>query len=340
MAHPLRVLAVTLVVLVGGAGPASADAAGPSDFRSEVTAVTTAAGGVRARILGGDAFLEVSVDEGRTVIVEGYQGEPYLRFQPDGAVQRNRLSPATYINDDRQGEGAIPADAQAADADTPPDWEPVASDGTYAWHDHRVHWMQDASPNVDRGARVEGAYDPWRVPLVVDGAQAEVQGILVYEESISPLPYLGVAVIMASLLAWAAQRRSLRLTAYPLLVVSLVAAVVGQAEYRATPDGGGNPLLWGLAMVAAVAALGAVLLARRRAGGTLALAAVAVLSGWALFRFESLRKPVLPTDLPFVLDRATIALALAVSAAAAYQAVTTGALALPDLPDDEDAGVP
>ena len=90
------------------AAPAAADAAGPSDFRSEVTGIVPAVDGVEAEIRGGDSFLELTVDDGHTVIVEGYTGEPYLRFQPDGTVERNRLSPATYLNDDRQGRGRHP----------------------------------------------------------------------------------------------------------------------------------------------------------------------------------------------------------------------------------------
>ena len=96
------------------------------------------------------------------MIVEGYEGEPYLRFSPDGTVERNRLSTATYLNEDRAGAGiTIPPEVQEADADTPPEWEEVASGGTYAWHDHRVHWMDDASPSVDRGrARSGGPTTP------------------------------------------------------------------------------------------------------------------------------------------------------------------------------------
>ncbi len=93
-----------MVTVVAAAAPAAADAAGPSDFRSEVTGIVPAVEGVEAEIRGGDSFLELTVDEGHTVIVEGYTGEPYLRFQPDGTVERNRLSTATYLNDDRKGE--------------------------------------------------------------------------------------------------------------------------------------------------------------------------------------------------------------------------------------------
>lgn len=329
----LLLLSVGMVVLTGS--PAAADPAGPSDFRSEVTGIVPPADGVTAEIRGGDSFLEISVAEGHTVIVLGYEGEPYLRIGGDGTVERNRLSKATYLNDDRRGAGVTyPADVQAADADTPPEWEEIASGGTYAWHDHRVHWMDDASPQSPRGQRIEGAYDPWRVPLVVDGAEAQVEGTLTYETAVSPLPYAGLAVIVAGLLGFYGRGAGLRLPAALLAVVAAGAVVVGWADYAATPDGGGNPLLWALAVVALVAAIGAVVMARRSAGVVLALAAVATLSAWALFRIQALLKPVLPTELPFALDRTTIALALGVSLAAAFLAVTSGVLALPDLDDD------
>ena len=119
-----------------------------------------------------------------------------------------------------------------------------------------------------------------------------------------------------------------------LVVVSLAATIVGWADYRSTPDGGGNPLLWALALVALVAAVGALVLARRRSGVVLALASVAALSAWALFRVQALLKPVLPTELPYAVDRTTLALALGISIAAAYLTVTSGLLTLPDLDED------
>ena len=337
MRRPLRLLVVALGVVLVTAAPAAADAAGPSDFRSEVTGIDPPVAGVEAEIRGGDSFLELRVEAEHTVIVLGYQGEPYLRFQPDGTVERNALSTATYLNDDRTGTGIeIPARATEADADTPPEWEAIADGGTYAWHDHRVHWMRDASPNVDRGARVGGEYDPWRVPLVVDGADTEVRGVLVYETAVSPLPYAAVALAVAGLLGWFGRGRGLRLPAASLVVVALAAVVVGWADYAATPDGGGNPLLWALAAIALATASGAVALATRSAGVVLALASVASLSAWGLFRLQSLLKPVLPTELPYALDRTTVALALGVSVAAAVLTVTSGVIQLPDLDDDLD----
>jgi uncharacterized membrane protein (UPF0136 family) len=334
MARVVRILALALSALVITATPASADAAGPSDFRSEVTGIVPEADGVTAEIRGGDSFLEVTVDEGRTVIVEGYQGEPYLRFQPDGTVERNRLSTATYLNDDREGKVSIPASVTAAGPDAEPEWEQIADGGTYAWHDHRVHWMDDSSPSIGRGETVPGAYDPWKVPIVVDGAPAEVQGILVYEETVSPLPYLGLAVIVAGLLGFYGRKAGLRLAAGLMAVTSLAAIWVGWADYASTP-GGGNPLHWALAAVAFVTAVGAAVFANRRLGVVLALASVASLSGWAFFRIQVLFKPVLPTDLPYALDRTVVALALGLSVGTAVIAVAGSGLGLPELADDD-----
>jgi hypothetical protein len=337
MVRLLRVLAVAAGLLLVTAPPAGADAAGPSDFRSEVTGIEPPLGGVEADIRGGDSFLELTVEPEHTVIVTGYEGEPYLRFQPDGTVERNRLSTATYLNDDRKGTGVeIPAAATEADADTLPEWEEIAGGGTYAWHDHRVHWMQDASPNVERGERVGGEYDPWRVPIVVDGALSEIRGTLVYAETVSPLPYAGFAVIVAGLLVLYGRGWGLRLVTTVLAAVAALAVMVGWADYSSTPDGGGNPLLWVLAGIALASAAGAVALARRSAGVVLALASVASLSAWALFRVEALFKPILPTELSYALDRTAIAAAVGVSVAVAVVAATSGVIQLPDLDDDDD----
>jgi hypothetical protein len=333
-----RALALALVVVVVAAGPAAADSAGPGDFTSEVTGIVPAAEGVHAEIRGGDSFLEVSVDGGHTVIVQGYTGEPYLRFNPDGTIEQNRLSSATYLNQSRQGKVDIPAAVTAAGPDAQPDWEQIASGGSYAWHDHRVHWMEDSSPNVERGEAVGGAYAPWKVPIVADGAQADIEGTLVYEEAVSPIPYLAAAVIVAGLLGYYGRRAGLRVTAIVVAAVSAVALWVGWADYASTP-GGGNPLHWALAAVALATAVLASVLARRAAGLVLTLASAAALSGWGLFRIAVLFNPVLPTDLPYALDRTVVALALGVSVGAAIVAVLSSGVALPSLADDDPAPV-
>ena len=329
----VRLVLVSAALLIAGASPAMADPAGPGDFRSEVTGIVPAADGVRAEVRGGDAFLELSVDEGHEAIVEGYRGEPYLRFREDGVVERNRLSTATYVNDDRKGRGTVPAEVEEATATTPPEWERVGDGGTYAWHDHRMHWMGGADPGVPRGSEVGGAYDPWRIPIEVDGAAVTIEGTLTYEDSTAPLPWGALALVLGGAMAWFGRGRTTVLVPAALTALAAVALVVGRADFASTP-GGANALQWALPAVALVAAVVAVLPWTRRFALIGILASVASLSGWALFRIDVLTNPVLPTDLPFALDRATTALALTISAAAAYLTVTSGQLKLAELPDD------
>ena len=102
------VLVVATVVL--GPGIALADPAGPTDYETTITSVERAVDGIELRMLGGDSFIELTVD-GREVVVTGYRGEPYLWFRADGIVSENRRSESTYLNEDRYGEAEIPAAA-------------------------------------------------------------------------------------------------------------------------------------------------------------------------------------------------------------------------------------
>src|SRR3546814_18361471 len=69
-----RTVALVVAVVLASAAPASADPAGPSDFRSEVTGISQATEGVDAEQRGGDSFLAPTVSEGTEVIVEGELG--------------------------------------------------------------------------------------------------------------------------------------------------------------------------------------------------------------------------------------------------------------------------
>jgi hypothetical protein len=331
----LQLLAGAALLLVLGAAPAGADPAGPSDYRSRVTQIEPRVEGVTARIKGGDTYLQITVAKGHEVVVDGYDEEPYVRFLKDGTVERNLHSEATYINHNRKGTGTIPPEAKRRPDGRQPEplWEKVASNGSYAWHDHRVHWMGDASPEVPRGHYVGGRYAPWQVPITVDGTRADVEGTLLYEHSMSPVPWIAIGVLAAVVLAIVGRRQVVAIPAAALLVVSAAAVVVGRSDFNANP-GGGNPLLWALPLVAALAALYA--LARHAAGSAVVglLASVATLSSWALLRYKVLLKPVIPTTTLPGLDRSTVAVALGVAVAAAYLAITGGGLRLPELDDD------
>ena len=77
------------------------------------------------------------------VLVVGYQGEPYLRFLPEGGVLENRNAPTTYTNESRYGGDEIPAHASRT---AEPDWVVLSDGHRWAWHDHRIHWMQRSRP--------------------------------------------------------------------------------------------------------------------------------------------------------------------------------------------------
>jgi hypothetical protein len=161
MRRPALVLALALCGAL--AAPALAHEGNP-DFESLVTAVEGAPG-VKAEILNGDDRLLVVNEGSSTVVVEGYDSEPYARLRPDGTVEVNRRSEATYLNEDRFGDVPLPA---AVDNRAAPRWKVVGRNGRFEFHDHRMHWMSKTDPpqvRSDRSAR-QRVFD-WTVPLRV-----------------------------------------------------------------------------------------------------------------------------------------------------------------------------
>ena len=155
---------------------------GGKGYRSSIVRLVPASPFIHVTVVDSDDRLQLRVDGIHGVVINGYEGEPYLRFTPSG-VYRNRRSPATYLNDDRFGKVRVPATASPAAA---PQWERVASGGgSYEWHDHRIHWMNTSYPPVvvaDRG-RPHRISD-WAIPGTADGKPFAVQGHLDYV----PLP--------------------------------------------------------------------------------------------------------------------------------------------------------
>ena len=283
--------------------------------------------GVEAEIVGGDAFLELRVDEGVEVIVPGYgdDAEPYLRFRVDGTVERNTRSEATYLNEDRQGSVALPPQA---DPTAEPEWEEVADGGVYAWHDHRIHWMGGNRPP---GATPGEVVQEWSVPITVDGAPVEIRGDLLLVERVSPLPWIALGLVAGAAVVALGRRRAL-VPSLAVAVAAVGAVVVGWGQFTVAPPGSGaNPLLVVVPLVGLVAAAAGVVFRRRTLGTTATLAGAAAVIGWGLLRIEVLWMPVLPTDLPANLDRAVTALAIALAAAGAAVVVWSGGLALPGL---------
>jgi hypothetical protein len=324
---PGRFLAATVAVaaiVVGVAAPAAADPAEPTRFRAEVREVVPPVEGVQVDVVGGDAFVRLTVAPGRAVVVEGYEGEPWLRVSGDGRVERNTRSSATYLNDDRFGRVALPA---GVDPQADPVWEQVATDGTWAWHDHRVHWMQPEPPPEERLEERDGGarlVQRWEVALVADGEPVTVRGDLLLLPRVVPLGAVAAGLAAAATAVVVGRRRPGMVAAVASVVAGAVALLLAWVERAAQPAAAGAPVLPVVLPVLglAAAALAVVLLARRpSAGGVALLAAVAALGGWGLVRLPVLWNPVLPTTLPAPLERAGVAVVLATSVAAAVLAL-------------------
>jgi hypothetical protein len=281
------------------ATPAAADPARPTNVSSRVTAITPPTPAVSVELVGGNAFLRLHVRPGTTVVVRGYENEPYLRIAPDGSVAENVRSSATYLNRTIRGQVDVPA---SVDKNAPPEWRTVSSGGSYAWHDHRVHWMATGAPP-------EAVV--WHVPLDVDGAAVSIDGRYEAVGAPSPLPWwllAGAALAVTLVLG----RWRPRAVIGAVLVAAGLGLPVAVAVARLPASGIGDWTGVVLLAVAVAAGAGALL---TRAGPWLAGAGVALLA-WSLRRLDVFDHAVLVTSLPGWLDRAAVAVAAGVGVGA------------------------
>jgi len=176
-----------------------------SGFTSTVTGVSPKVAGVSILVLEGDDEVQLTNTSGKDVVVLGYQREPYLRFAADGLVYMNRRSPAAFLNQDRFAETKVP---KSASPSAPPRWSQVGTEGSYRWHDHRIHWMSPIPPPVVATAEDEPhhVFD-WRVPASVGGTAFAIEGSLDYaptDEGLSSTEIVGIGIAGAVLVAAAA----------------------------------------------------------------------------------------------------------------------------------------
>lgn len=170
---------------------------GNPDFRSEIDSVRPSVPGVSFEVLNYDADMALVVREGHEVTIYGYEGEPFARVLPDGTVQKNQRSPATYLNVDRFAEAQVP---ESADPEAPPLWETVDESGTLRWHDHRMHYMAEGTPPQvkDEGERTE--VFEYEIPLRIDGQKGALAGTLYWvgpaDTSKAPFLVAGIAIVV------------------------------------------------------------------------------------------------------------------------------------------------
>lgn len=302
------VVGVAVVVAGVGAGIARADPPAPTEYRSEVVSISPAVDGVVVRVVGGDSFVELVADPGIEVIVEGYSGEPYLRFDAAGGVDENQRSPARFMNDDRFAAIDVPVEA---DPSAEPEWRRVADGHRWAWHDHRTHWMAPQPPlGLSPGDQVSDGV----VPLSVDGLDVDVRVVSVWVAPPPRWPSVALALaagaVAVAVVAWGVRRgRLVAAAAASLVVGSAAALVVGVWQNVSLPAATGPPsTAWALPLTALVASAAASISCRAGRGSTWTTAALTAIAGvqlavWFVLRRLVITRPVLTTSAPFWFDR-------------------------------------
>jgi hypothetical protein len=205
-----RLAALALAALVACPAAAGHGNGAARGYTSTVTGVTPKLSGLIVQVLQGDDQLELRNDTGHELVIQGYDGEPYLRFGAGGGVFRNANSPATYLNQERYGGVDVPATASKTAA---PRWEHVSDGRAFDWHDHRIHWMSTIDPAKVRAAKDEPhhVFD-WKVPGAVEGRPLAIQGSLDYKpppaSSFNPILIAPlVALALGGGIFWWARRR-------------------------------------------------------------------------------------------------------------------------------------
>jgi hypothetical protein len=168
---------------------------GSPNFLSQINAITPSVEGVNVTVLNRDDRLLLHNTSGETVLIEGYDGEPYARIGADGEVMVNTDSEAYYINEERDGQVDVPPDA---DSEGEPRWERVSGSGRFEWHDHRMHWMSESDPEVADKDKRSKVFD-WEVPVAIGERRGAISGTLFWTPVASSGMPLGAIFALAAL---------------------------------------------------------------------------------------------------------------------------------------------
>jgi len=172
MIKPAALLALVALLF---AAPVALAHEGNPNYRSVVKGVTPATNGASFEILNFDDRVLLHNTSGKDIEVFGYENEPYAQVKADGTVLLNTNSKAYYLNEDRQGESAVPQDLGSE-----PNWKEQSKSGRFEWHDHRMHWMGAGDPPnlTDKGKTT--LIDNWEIPISVGGQKGQVTGTLTW----------------------------------------------------------------------------------------------------------------------------------------------------------------
>lgn len=176
-AVPLR--RATTMALLGLAlllAPSAALAHGGNpNFRSVFNGLSTPLPGVEVQVIGYDSLYELRSTAKQPVTIYGYDGEPYSRILPDGAVQQNTNSSAVYLNNDEFGTAPVPAHAHKG---APVVWKTVDKTATITWHDHRMHYIGKGRPPKVSDAHKKTKIFDYTIPLSEGSTKSDITGTL------------------------------------------------------------------------------------------------------------------------------------------------------------------
>ncbi len=311
------VIVTAAAVVLLTAAPAGAHGLGgpqPTNYRTDLTGLHPPVPGIRVRVLELGDRIELTNRTSRTVVVLGYEGEPYLRITRRG-VWENRRSPATYLNRSSIPPAVVPTDFDAA---APPDWHRRSQGDRWRWHDHRAHWMDERPPPAVRAdpGRPHVVIEGFAIPLRVQGVgRVDLTGDVRWIPGPSPWRALGAAVLLAVGVATAGRTR-----AWPVVVavaLGLAAAaeglhVVGAWRFSTAPVPSrlGATVYSFVGIGVAVAAIRGLW---RNPWGAVPAALVAgifVLLAGGLAGITALTRSQVPTMLPTGLARTTVVASL------------------------------
>jgi len=191
-----------LVLVISAAAPADAHTitgVAPTDYKSEVIAVSPALPGVRFRLLDLGNRVELTNTGAVDVVVLGYQNEPYLRVGPSGVFENSR-SPSVALNKVTATTIAstttTTAPPRTAATLTPPLWHRTGGGRSVRWRDRRTRWEGSAPPAVSAAPGAIHVVAEWLVGLQRGDGAATVTGRITYVPGPSSLPWLLISGVL------------------------------------------------------------------------------------------------------------------------------------------------
>lgn len=244
--RPAALAAAALLTATIAVAPATAHEGNPT-YRSEVRTVTPAVEGVTVRVLDHDDSLELTNRSGRTVVVYGYEDEPFVRILGDETVQVNDRSATVRANGGEEDDDHAPDEEAAAGYElasyeyahageehpagehrstseshedhgtdqTAVHWVTLDKTGRFAWHDDRIKWRRTAVPPQVTDESKETKVLDWRVPIRVGAQAGTIDGTLFWIGEpgssdgfpVAAAVSLGAAALIAALAVLLVRRR-------------------------------------------------------------------------------------------------------------------------------------